>query len=253
MVGPELDGPGADEGFRVRQPGGLGLGMAEDLLGLPQVAFRADLVQLRLDLQQHGNHDQRIAGDRQRAPIAEHLVGKGEEPGSGKVRRIGQRVMGQGGEDLLDDQVLPVPRTPQEEMAQLVGQQGPELGSGQLGTDGTVQDDVGLARHIGQRGVQPLGILGLVDGDGNVECELAGHIFRGGVGFRLRIPFHAVGRFQQLEADRFRLLVADLVGGIPVPNVGLFRLEVVAQGLVVRQRLQFQRAGVFYGFAHGTR
>ena len=122
-------------------------------------------------------------------------------------------------------------------MAQLVGQQGPELGSGQLGGHGTVQDDVGLARHIGQRGVQPLGILGLVDGQRNVEPQLPGHVFRCGVGFCLRVPFHTVGRFEQLEADRLGLFVADFIGRIPVPNIGLFLLEIGAQRLVVRQRL----------------
>ena len=130
-------------------------------------------------------------------------------------------------------------------MAQLVGQQCPELGIGQLGEHRTVQDDVGLAGHVGQRGVQPLGILCLVDGDRNVEPELPGHVFRGGIGFRLRFPLHAVGRFQQLESDRFRLFVADFVGRIPVPNIGLFCLEIVAHCLVVRQGLKLPRRNIF--------
>ncbi len=226
--------------------------MAEDLFGLPQVAFRADFVQLRLDLQQHGDDDQRIAGDQQRAAIAEHLIVEGKEPGTGKMRRIGQRVVGQGGEDLLGDHVLPVPGPPKEEMAQLVGQQRPELGLRQLRGDGTVQDDVGLARHVGQRGVQPLRVLGLVDRHRHVEPEPSGHVFRCGVDFRLRIPLQPVGGFQQLEADRFGLIVTDLVRRVPVPNLGLLLLEVGDDRLMVKQRLQLPLAVAYCRVGHGT-
>ena len=70
-VRPQLERSGADEGFRMREALGRRRPPAENLVGLPEVAFRTDFVQLRLHLQQHGDHYQRIAGDQQRGTIAE--------------------------------------------------------------------------------------------------------------------------------------------------------------------------------------
>ncbi len=154
------------------------------------------------------------------------------------MRRVGERIVRQRGKDLLSDHVLPVPRLRQEEMAQLVGQKRLELGLGQLRCHRTVQDDVSFARYIGKRSVQPLGILRLVDRDGNLEPESPARVFGHGIDFGSLLPLHPIGGFQQVESNCVRLFVTDSVGRIPLPNTRLFCPKIVAHRLVIRQRLE---------------
>ena len=155
--------------------------------------------------------------------------------------RVGGPVMRHGRQDLLRDQVLPVPGLPQQEVTQLMSQQRPELGLRQFRAHGTVQDDVRFARHKSQRSVQALRILRLVDGQRDIQPQRPSHVFSGRVDRRLLISIHSVGRLQQLESDCFGLFVTGLMGRIPVPDIWLFGLQILAQGLVIRQRLDDRR------------
>lgn len=130
-------------------------------------------------------------------------------------------------------------------MTQLVSQQRPNFLIGELRGDRAVQDDVGFAGYVGQRSVESQRVLCLIDRDRHVEREPPRHVLGRRVDFRLRLAVHPIRRFQQVEPNRLGVFLADLVRGVPPPDVRLFRLQILTDRLVVRQRLQVQsRKGV---------
>ena len=226
LLGPQLQGAGADEGLGVGQAFGLDLGLPEDLLGLAQVALRLRVGQTGLHLDQGRNGDEGVRTHGEGGPVAVHLEVEAEQPRALQVAGLAAGVAGHRREHLVGHQQLASGPVPEQVVRELVRNDRAQLRLRQRRADRALQHQMRLARHVAQRRVHRRRALRLVERDRNLEPEPPPHSAHQRVELGVVGRVEAVAGLQELQTRGGGVLLEKGAGREPGPLLGLVRLQV---------------------------
>ena len=236
-LGPQAHGAGAHEHLGVAGAACLRGRVGADFLGLRQIACDIDLREAGLDLDERAHGGLERAAGHAAAAVGEGLGVQGVAPRGVQVARIGTRVGRGGVQQSIDHVVLAAVARPQQVVREFVAQHGLQFGALQALQQRAREHDVRLARHEVDRGIHRA-VARLVERDAGRDAQALRREPGVRVQLWVRRGVEPVRVAQQFGAHRGRVFFACLGRGGPAPDLGLLRLQVRGQGLLVRQRGQ---------------